>query len=177
MPVTVRFAPSPTGLLHIGNARPALLNALFARRNAGRFILRFDDTDAERSRRDYADATEVDLAWLGIVPDEIVRQSERLPVYEGAADRLRRAGLLYACYETAEELERRRRLQLARGQPPIYDRAALELDDIARARLEAEGRRPHWRFRLDRRVVAWTDLVRGESHVDCASLSRSGAGA
>ena len=167
----VRFAPSPTGLIHIGNARTALLNALFARRNGGRFALRFDDTDPERSRREYADAIETDLAWLGIVPDLVVRQSERLAVYEEAAERLKAAGRLYPCYETAEELERRRRLQLARGLPPIYDRAASKLDASERARLEAEGRRPHWRFKLETREVAWNDLVRGPSHVDTASLS------
>src|SRR4051794_2839710 len=151
----VRFAPSPTGLIHIGNARTALLNALFARREGGSFILRFDDTDAERSRRDYADAIEVDLAWLGIPPDMMLRQSERLEVYARTVELLRASGLLYPCYETAEELERRRRIQLARGQPPIYDRAALALSDADRAALEAEGRRPHWRFRLEHRVVAW----------------------
>jgi glutamyl-tRNA synthetase len=171
MTVTVRFAPSPTGLIHIGNARTALLNALFAQREGGRFILRFDDTDAERSRREYADAIETDLAWLGIPPDVTVRQSERLDIYAEAAERLKSQGRLYACYETTEELERRRRLQLARGQPPIYDRAALTLTDEDRRRLEGEGRRPHWRFRLDHRVVEWADLVRGPSHVDCGSLS------
>ena len=171
MTATVRFAPSPTGLIHIGNARTALLNALFARREGGQFILRFDDTDAERSRPEYADAIETDLAWLGIPPDLTVRQSERLDLYAQAAERLKGQGLLYACYETAEELERRRRLQLARGQPPIYDRAALKLSDEDRRRLEAEGRRPHWRFLLDPRVIEWDDLVRGPSHVDCASLS------
>lgn len=167
----VRFAPSPTGLIHIGNARTALLNALFARRTGGRFVLRFDDTDPERSRREYADATEEDLAWLGIVPDLVVRQSERLPVYAEATARLKAAERLYPCYETAEELERRRRLQLARGLPPIYDRASLRLTDDERAKLEAEGRRPHWRFKLDGQQVAWDDLVRGPSHVDTASLS------
>lgn len=167
----VRFAPSPTGLIHIGNARTALLNALFAQRTGGRFILRFDDTDPERSRRAFADATEEDLAWLGIVPDMVVRQSERLEVYAAAADRLKAAGRLYPCYETGEELERRRRLQLARGLPPIYDRAALKLSPEERARLEAEGRRPHWRFALEARQVAWEDLVRGPSHVDTGSLS------
>jgi glutamyl-tRNA synthetase len=171
MNANVRFAPSPTGLIHIGNARTALLNALFARRQGGRFILRFDDTDAERSRREYADAIEVDLAWLGIPPDLTVRQSERLDVYAETVATLKAAGLLYPCYETAEELERRRRIQLARGQPPIYDRAALNLSEADRAQLEAEGRRPHWRFRLDHRTIPWADLVRGPSHVDCASLS------
>lgn len=169
--IAVRFAPSPTGFIHIGNARTALLNALFARRTGGRFVLRFDDTDPERSRRAFADATEEDLAWLGVAPDLVVRQSERLALYADAAATLKAAGRLYPCYETGEELERRRRLQLARGLPPIYDRAALALSDEDRARLEAEGRRPHWRFRLDARQVTWDDLVRGPSHVDTASLS------
>jgi glutamyl-tRNA synthetase len=167
----VRFAPSPTGRLHIGNARTALLNALFARRAGGTFILRFDDTDLERSRPEYATAIEEDLAWLGIPPDLVVRQSERFSFYDEAADRLRSVGRLYACYETQEELEFRRRRQLARGLPPIYDRAALSLSDEDRRKLEAEGRRPHWRFKLDHRTTEWQDMVRGASHVDCASLS------
>ncbi|MFG5119348.1 glutamate--tRNA ligase [Methylorubrum sp. POS3] len=167
----VRFAPSPTGFLHIGNARPALLNALYARRHGGKFLLRLDDTDRERSKQEFAEAVETDLAWLGIVPDLFFRQSDRTALYDAAAERLKQAGRLYACYETPEELERRRKRQLGRGQPPVYDRAALNLTEADRAALEAEGRRPHWRFLLDHRVVAWTDLVRGESHVDCASLS------
>src|SRR5215210_1066801 len=166
----VRFAPSPTGLIHIGNARTALLNALFARREGGTFILRFDDTDLERSTRAYAEAIEVDLAWLGIAHDRIVRQSERFALYDAVAERLKAMGRLYACYETPDELERRRKRQFARGLPPIYDRAARSLTEDDKLRLEAEGRRPHWRFRLDHRTVAWSDLVRGESHVDCASL-------
>jgi glutamyl-tRNA synthetase len=171
MSAVVRFAPSPTGLIHIGNARTALLNALFARRAGGTFVLRFDDTDLERSRREYAEAIEEDLAWLGIAPDRVVRQSDRFDLYNAVAERLKSAGRLYACYESAEELDFRRKRQLARGLPPIYDRAALQLTDADRARLEGEGRRPHWRFLLEHRVVAWTDLVRGPSHVDCASLS------
>ncbi|MBX9932177.1 MAG: glutamate--tRNA ligase [Methylobacterium sp.] len=167
----VRFAPSPTGYLHIGNARPALLNALFALRHGGRFLLRLDDTDAERSTEEFARAIEEDLAWLGIVPDLRARQSERAAIHDAAAERLKAAGRLYPAYETQEELERRRRRQLGRGQPPIYDRAALELTEADRAALEAEGRKPHWRFKLDARSVAWNDLVRGEAHVDCASLS------
>src|SRR3712207_101725 len=144
----VRFAPSPTGLLHIGNARTALLNALFARREGGTFILRFDDTDLERSKPEFAAAIEEDLAWLGIPPDLVARQSDRFDLYASVADRLKAMGRLYACYETPEELERRRRRQLGRGLPPIYDRAALKLTDEERAKLEAEGRRPHWRFLL-----------------------------
>jgi glutamyl-tRNA synthetase len=167
----VRFAPSPTGYLHIGNARPALFNWLFARRQGGRFLLRYDDTDIARSKAEYADAIAEDLGWLGIVPDQVIRQSERLAIYDAAAERLRGAGRLYACYETADELDRRRKRQLARGLPPIYDRAALKLTDEQKAAFAAEGRKPHWRFLLEAREVAWDDLVRGASHVDCASLS------
>jgi len=167
----VRFAPSPTGHIHIGNTRVALLNALFARREGGTFILRFDDTDLARSKKEYADAIEADLEWLGIPPDVTVRQSERFDLYDDAAERLKTIGRLYPCYETPEELEFRRKRQLARGLPPIYDRAALKLSAEERRRLEAEGRRPHWRFRLDHRNVVWHDLVRGDCHVDCGSLS------
>ena len=167
----VRFAPSPTGRIHIGNARTALLNFLYARKNHGEFILRFDDTDVERSKEEYAQAIEVDLAWLGIVPDAVLRQSERFPLYQAAAGKLREAGRLYPCFETAEELDRKRKRQQARGLPPVYDRAALALSNAERAKLEAEGRRPHWRFKLDHEIIRWTDLVRGESHIDCASLS------
>src|SRR5829696_7457510 len=138
----VRFAPSPTGLIHIGNARTALLNALYARREGGVFILRFDDTDLERSKPEFARAIEEDLAWLGIEPGVVVRQSERFDLYAAVAERLKAIGRLYAAYETPDELERRRKRQLARGLPPIYDRAALKLTEEDRARLEAEGRRP-----------------------------------
>jgi len=168
---TVRFAPSPTGRIHIGNARTALLNWLYAQREGGRFILRFDDTDVERSRREFAGAIEADLAWLGIVPDFRCRQSERTALYDAAAERLGAMGRLYPAYETAEELDRRRKRQQALGRPPIYDRAALRLTEADRAALEAEGRRPHWRFRLEPTVARWDDLIRGPSHIDCASLS------
>jgi glutamyl-tRNA synthetase len=167
----VRFAPSPTGRIHIGNARTALMNFLFAKKQHGRFILRFDDTDVARSKEEYAESIEFDLKWLGISPDALVRQSQRFALYEAAAAKLRANGRLYPAYETAEELERRRRRQQARGLPPIYDRAALELTAAERARLTAAGRRPHWRFKLDPTIVRWDDLVRGESHIDCASLS------
>lgn len=167
----VRFAPSPTGYLHIGNARPALLNALFARRHGGRFLLRLDDTDLARSTEAFAQAAREDLAWLGIEPDLFARQSERKAQHDAAAERLKASGRLYACYETPDELERRRKRQLGRGQPPIYDRAALKLTAEDRAALEAEGRTPHWRFLLEPRTVAWDDLVRGPAHIDCASLS------
>ena len=147
------------------------MNFLYAKKHHGEFILRFDDTDVERSKEEFAQAIEVDLAWLGIVPDAVLRQSGRFALYRAAAKRLRDAGRLYPCYETAGELDRKRKRQQARGLPPVYDRAALALSGPERARLEAEGRRPHWRFKLDHEIVRWTDLVRGDSHIDCASLS------
>jgi len=167
----VRFAPSPTGRIHIGNARVALFNYLFATSHHGRFILRFDDTDSSRSTEEFARGIEVDLAWLGVVPDETFRQSDRVARYEAAAAKLREEGRLYPCYESPEELEKRRKIQQARGLPPVYDRAALRLTDADRAKLAAEGRRPHWRFRLEPGAVEWTDLVRGPAHIDCAALS------
>ena len=167
----VRFAPSPTGRIHIGNTRPALLNYLFARSRGGTFVLRFDDTDTERSRVEYAESIADDLQWLGVVPDLVVRQSDRTSLYAAATERLQQNGRLYPAYETADELDRRRKRLQARGLPPVYDRAALALSPEAHARYAAEGRRPHWRFKLDQDTVAWQDLVRGESHIDCASLS------
>ncbi len=147
------------------------MNFLFAKKQHGHFILRFDDTDVARSKEEHVVSIEFDLAWLGIAPDTTVRQSRRFALYQAAADKLRAAGRLYPAYETAEELERRRKRQQARGLPPIYDRAALKLTAADRSGLEAEGRRPHWRFKLDHTIVRWDDLVRGESHIDCASLS------
>ncbi len=170
-PPVVRFAPSPTGLIHIGNARTALLNALYARRLDGRFVLRLDDTDRERSKSEYADAIGEDLAWLGILPDRFERQSDRTDLYEAAVEKLKAQGRLYPAYETPDELERRRRRQLARGLPPVYDRAALRLTADEIAAFEAEGRKPHWRFRLDGRKVEWLDGIRGQQVVDTASLS------
>jgi len=167
----VRFAPSPTGRIHIGNVRTALLNYLFSQARRGRFVLRFDDTDTERSRAEYAESIVADLQWLGVVPDRVVRQSDRTALYAAAAERLKRDGRLYPAYETAEELDRRRKRMQARGLPPVYDRAALKLSAEQAAIFEVEGRAPHWRFRLDHRSVAWDDAVRGPSHIDCASLS------
>ncbi|MDK9696204.1 MAG: glutamate--tRNA ligase [Siculibacillus sp.] len=167
----VRFAPSPTGLIHIGNARTALLNWLYATTRGGTFILRFDDTDLERSRREFADAIAEDLDWLGIRPARVERQSERGAAYEAVAARLKASGRLYPAWETPDELDRRRRRQLARGLPPVYDRAALKLTPDEIAAFEAEGRVPHWRFRLDGRKVAWDDGIRGHQVVDTAGLS------
>ena len=167
----VRFAPSPTGRLHIGNARPALFNWLFALKHEGRFILRYDDTDRERSTEAFAQGIAADLAWLGIVPHAVHAQSARTALYDAAADKLRAMGRLYACFESPDELDRRRKRQLARGLPPIYDRAGLRLTPDEKAALQAEGRTPHWRFLLEPRSVGWTDMVRGAAHVDCSSLS------
>ncbi len=167
----VRFAPSPTGLIHIGNARTALLNALFARKHGGTFLLRLDDTDRARSEERFAEAIKRDLAWLGISPGRIETQSSRIGRYEAALAKLREQGRAYACYETEEELDRKRKRQLGRGLPPVYDRAALRLSEAERVKLEAEGRKPYWRFKLDHRVVKWDDLVRGEIAIDTASLS------
>ena len=168
---TVRFAPSPTGRIHIGNARTAVFNWLFALKHAGRFVLRFDDTDRDRSTVAFERAIASDLAWLGIVPDLTVRQSERFDLYGQAIERLKETHRLYPCYETQQELELRRKRQLARGAPPIYDRSALELGAADRQQLEAAGRRPHWRFLLEARKVAWNDLVRGDQEIDTATLS------
>ncbi len=171
MTVRVRFAPSPTGKLHVGNVRAALWNWLFARKEGGQFILRIDDTDKERSTKAYEDAIKADLAWLGLDYDETANQSARFAQYDAARDKLIAASLLYPCYETGEELDRKRKLQRARGLPPVYDRAALNLSDADRKALEAEGRKPHWRFKLSEQSVTWADLIRGETSVDTASVS------
>jgi glutamyl-tRNA synthetase len=171
MTTIVRFAPSPTGKIHVGNVRAALTNWLFARKTGGKFLLRLDDTDTERSTAEFAQGIETDLAWLGLSHDLFARQSDRSAVYDAAADRLRAMGRLYPCYETADELDRRRKRQLSMHKPPIYDRAALKLTDEEIAAYEAEGRKPHWRFRLDGRVVEWNDLIRGPQHIDTRSLS------
>ncbi len=171
MTATVRFAPSPTGKLHVGNVRAALWNWLLARKQGGRFILRIDDTDAERSTKAYEEAIKADLAWLGLGYDETVNQSDRFDRYDAARDRLIAEDLLYPCYETADELDRKRKLQRARSLPPVYDRAALSLSEAERTAFEAEGRRPHWRFKLSHTSAAWTDLIRGETSVDTASVS------
>lgn len=171
MNTVVRYAPSPTGLLRLGNARPAVLNWLFAKRQGGKYILRLDDTDTARSTEAFAQGIEEDLAWLGITPDLKVRQSDRFALYDAARDRLIAEGRLYPCYETADELDRKRKRARALGKPPIYDRAALSLTAEDRARLAAEGRKPHWRFKLDGRPVVFNDLIKGQQTVNTASMS------
>ena len=172
MTVVTRFAPAPTGRLHVGNIRTAVHNWLWAQKHGGRFILRLDDTDRERSSEAHAEGIREDLAWLGLAPDEEHRQSARFDRYEAAFERLREAGRVYPAYETSQELDLKRKVQLSRGKPPVYDRAALALSDDDRARLEAEGRRPHWRFRLDPdAAIEWEDLIRGRQHFEPALLS------
>lgn len=167
-----RFAPSPTGNLHVGNIRTALHNWMLARKSGGEFILRIDDTDAARSREDYVEAIRADLGWLGIAPDREERQSARLARYQAAFDRLHAAGRIYAAYETAQELDLKRKVQLGRGLPPIYDRSALALTDEQRAAFEAQGIQPHWRFKLDHdEPIAWQDGVRGAVKFEPAQLS------
>jgi glutamyl-tRNA synthetase len=165
MSVVTRFAPSPTGRLHVGNIRTALHNFLFARKHGGTFILRIDDTDRERSTAEFDQAIRDDLQWLGLRPDKIVRQSERFDLYEGEFQRLKGAGRAYACYETPDELELRRKVLLGRGLPPVYERKAADAPI-------PEGRAPHWRFRLDHDApIAWHDLIRGEQRFDPKLLS------
>ena len=165
MSVVTRFAPSPTGRLHVGNIRTALHNFLFAKKHCGCFVLRIDDTDRERSTAEFDRAISDDLSWLGLEPDRIVRQSERFDLYEREFGRLKSAGRVYACYETQEELELRRKILLGRGLPPVYERRPADAP-------APDGRTPHWRFRLDHDApIVWNDLIRGEQRFDPKLLS------
>ena len=167
----LRFAPSPTGLLHVGNVRAALANYLFARRHGGTFLLRFDDTDVARNRPEYADAIVQDLRWLGIDWTDSFRQSDRLPEYAAAARRLEAAGRLYPCFESEAELQAKRDQRLRRNLPPLYDRAMLKLTPEQRAAAEHGGKTPYWRFRLSDGAVAWDDAVLGPKQVRLATIS------
>ena len=172
MTIKTRFAPSPTGHLHVGNIRTALHNWMFAQKEGGTFLLRLDDTDAERSKEEYVDAIRADLAWLGLASDEEQRQSARFDRYQEHLAKLKADGRVYPAYETAQELDLKRKIQLGRGKPPIYDRAALDLTTEQVAAYEAEGRKPHWRFKLDHeKPITWTDLIRGDQNFDPALLS------
>lgn len=172
MTVVTRFAPSPTGRLHVGNIFTAVHNFLLAKQHGGRFLLRLDDTDLARSSEAFAQAIRDDLDWLGLTPDAEVRQSDRFARYDAALERLHAAGRAYPCFETSEELDVKRKVQLSRGLPPVYDRAALKLTDAERAGFESHGIKPHWRFKLTHDGhVEWEDLIRGHSHIDPASLS------
>ena len=169
--ITVRFAPSPTGYLQLGNARTALVNWLFARQQGGSFLLRLDDTDQARSDDAYAAAIREDLTWLGLNWDQEFRQSDRMDRYQEALRQLEADGHIYPCYETEQELEAKRKAQAARRQAPVYDRAALNLSEADKRAFEAEGRRPHWRFKLDGGQVTWDDAVRGRQSVQAGSIS------
>ena len=171
MTIVVRVPPSPTGYLQVGNGRMAVLNALFARKNGGKLMLRIDDTDDTRSTKEYEDAIREDYAWLGIEHDVFARQSDRVAQYGEAAEKLKSSGRLYPAYETADELERKRKRQMAAHKPPVYDRAALSLSAADIAKFEAEGRKPHWRFKLSHQKVTWNDLIRGPVEIDTSSLS------
>ncbi|MDO9370554.1 MAG: glutamate--tRNA ligase [Sphingopyxis sp.] len=165
MTVTTRFAPSPTGTLHVGNVRAALHNWLWARKHGGRFLLRIDDTDLERSKEEHVDAIRADLAWLGFDIDGEERQSARFALYETEFEKLQAAGRVYACYETPEELDIRRKILLSRGLPPVYERKPADAP-------VPDGIAPHWRFRLDHDApIAWTDMVRGDQHFDPKTMS------
>ncbi len=157
----IRFAPSPTGWLHIGNIRTALINWIFSQKNQGTFWLRMDDTDLERSKQEYIDGVKEDLTWLGLSWDQYTAQSDRLEFYKTAGETLKKLGRLYPCYETQEDLDFARKMQKARGKPPIYDRAALKLTPEDIQKLEAEGKKPHWRFKLNDVPVSWNDAIRG----------------
>ncbi|MCI4590653.1 glutamate--tRNA ligase [Sphingobium sp. BYY-5] len=172
MTVITRFAPSPTGNLHVGNIRAALHNWLWARKSGGQFLLRLDDTDLERSRPEYADSIRADLAWLGLHWDGEEKQSNRFALYEAQFAALKASGHVYPAYETSQELDLRRKVLLGRGLPPVYDRAALSLTPEQVAAHEAEGRKPHWRFKLDHdQPIVWTDLIRGDQRFDPRLLS------
>lgn len=167
----VRFAPSPTGWLHVGNVRAAIITWLFARKNGGHFLFRVDDTDTERSKIEYEEEIETSLNWLGLNWDEKARQSERIDRYNAVIEKLKAAGRLYACYETPEELALKRKTLLGRGLPPIYDRAGLNLTDEQKAKFEAEGRQPHWRFLLKHEPIEWNDHIRGPVKFEGAQMA------
>lgn len=167
----LRFAPSPTGLLHVGNARLALANALFARRNKGKFQLRIDDTDTARSREELVGAIQQDLEWMGITWDETFRQTERLDRYAAAIEKLKASGHLYPCFESEQELAAKRETQIRQRRAPVYDRAMLRMTEQQRAQAEANGKVPYWRFKLSGRIVRWRDLVMGDCHVKLPSVS------
>jgi glutamyl-tRNA synthetase len=171
MSVKVRFAPSPTGMLHIGNARTALITWLFARAQGGEFVLRIDDTDVERSKVEYETAIEDSLKWMGMDWDHKANQKDRSALYEEKIEALKQSGRVYACYETPEELSLKRKTLLGRGKPPIYDREALDLTDAQKAAYEAEGRKPHWRFKLEPTAIEWNDHIRGAVKFQGADLS------
>ena len=171
MTVKVRFAPSPTGYMHVGNARTALVTWLFCKKNNGHFLLRIDDTDTERSKEEYELAIEDGLQWMSMGWDEKARQRDRGDRYQELIEKLKADERLYPCYETPEELALKRKAQLSRGKPPIYDRGALSMTDEQKKKYEDEGRKPHWRFKMNHAPIQWTDLVRGDVEFQGSDIS------
>lgn len=171
MTVVTRFAPSPTGYLHVGNVRTALINWIFARANNGNFILRIDDTDKERSKQEYVDGIFRDLEWLGLTWDELHYQSKRMDLYEDAKNKLISAERLYPCFETHEELEIKKKTQLSRNLPPIYDRSSLKLTALQIDAYKSQGINPHYRFKMSNGAIEWTDGVRGKIHFESKNIS------
>ena len=169
--VITRFAPSPTGFLHIGNFRAALMNYLLAKKSSGIFILRIDDTDRERSKQKYVDAIKIDLEWLGLEWDRIEYQSARLDLYNSASEKLRSIDLLYECFETPSELDLKRKKQLNMGKPPVYDRAAVALSDQEKSKLRSVRGDGHWRFKLEQNRIEWNDGILKDLSIDAASVS------
>ncbi len=166
-----RFAPSPTGLLHIGNARSAVLNWAYAQKNNGKFILRIDDTDQSRSTKEFENKIKENLSWLGLNWDNTFNQSERLDIYKINIEKLKKNGRLYPCFETSEELSLKKKSLLASGKPPIYDRSSLELTESQIKEKINLGLKPHWRFKLEENLIKWDDLIKGEVRFDTKYLS------
>ena len=169
--VITRFAPSPTGKLHVGNARTALINFLYAKKHSGKFILRIDDTDLVRSTEEFKDAIVSDMKWLGFHWDKTFAQSSRMAEYDTVREKLIKLGRLYPCYETPEELEIKRKLQLSAGKPPLYDRSALKLTDAQKADYTKQGRKAHYRFLVNHESIEWNDMVKGKTHYEGAHIS------
>lgn len=170
--IRTRIAPSPTGLLHIGNIRAGLYNWLFAKKNGGSYMLRIDDTDRVRSKPEYEEAIRQDMTWLGLSWDRTARESDRMDVYLDMIEKLKATGRVYACYETQEELGLKRKAALAQGMPPVYDRFALSMSDEQKAAYEAEGRKPHWRFKLDwDKPIVWDDQIQGHKEFNAKTMS------
>jgi glutamyl-tRNA synthetase len=169
-PIT-RFAPSPTGMLHIGNVRTALINYLYTRKYGGKFILRIDDTDIERSKKEYEEGIKRDLIKLGIEWDESFNQTDRFHRYEAVKKQLLQSGRLYPCYESSEELDIKRKIQLSGGKPPIYDRASLKLSENEKKEYEEKGRKPHYRFLIENKEISWQDMIKGNITYHGSNLS------
>ena len=166
-----RFAPSPTGLIHIGNARSAVLNWAYINNKKGNFILRIDDTDLERSKKEYEEKIKRDLSWLGISWNKSFNQSDRKKIYDQSIEKLKKDNRLYPCFESQEELSLKKKSQLTSGKPPIYDRSSLDLTETEIKNLLQSGKKPHWRFKLENKTIEWNDLIKGKVSFESKNLS------